>query len=91
MSMVNGLQSLNQLRNINTEQDTPTYQHSTNEFDGPVQCWYSCVRHGTVKRVFLCEVRKDKVYYKDREDDKHMSSMSLSKFVKFYSQGNNHG
>jgi len=53
-------------------------------FNGPCNAWYSSVRHGKATKVWLIEVRKDTVIFKDQPTDKHSQSLSLAKFVKFY-------
>lgn len=53
-------------------------------FNGPVNAWYVSERNGREIRIFLVEVKKDVVYFKDREEDKHSKNISLAKFVKYY-------
>lgn len=54
------------------------------EFTGEVNRWYRTVRHGTSTSIYLTAVKKQTVYYKDRIEDKHQSSMPLARFLKFY-------
>ncbi len=55
-------------------------------FEGPVNTWYSSTRNSKTTKVWLVEVRKDTVIFKDQPTDKHSQSLSLAKFVKFYKQ-----
>lgn len=46
--------------------------------------WYETVLHGQTKRILVVNTRKDKVQYKDAEDDVHSSTMPMARFLKFY-------
>lgn len=56
------------------------------KFEGPVNAWYSTKRNGVTHSIYLVEVRKDTVIFKDKIEDKHTQSLSLAKFMKFYTQ-----
>lgn len=53
-------------------------------FDGKLECFYQTERNRTVTTIYLVDVRKDTVLFKDSPSDKHTQSMPLAKFVKFY-------
>jgi len=53
-------------------------------FTGETNKFYSSTRNGRTTTIYLVDVRKDEVRYKNHPDDKHSSTMSLAKFVKFY-------
>lgn len=53
-------------------------------FDGKLESFYQTERGRVVTTIYLVDVRKDTVLFKDNPTDKHTQSMSLAKFVKFY-------
>ncbi|MNZ43797.1 hypothetical protein D3C78_614090 [compost metagenome] len=62
----------------------PQVQPEPLKFEGPLNHWYETERNGRKSQVFLLEVKKDVVTYKDKAEDKHSQTMSLAKFMKFY-------
>ncbi|MNI72115.1 hypothetical protein D3C76_112660 [compost metagenome] len=76
--------SLETLREITVAPRKPQVQPEPLKFEGAVNAWYKTVRNGATHKVFLVEVKKDQVTFKDQENDKHSQSMSLAKFMKFY-------
>jgi len=53
-------------------------------FTGEVNKFYSTVRNGRKVSIYVTQVKKDTVTYKDKPEDKHASTMPLAKFLKFY-------
>lgn len=77
--------SLSELENVRHEiKRAPQPQPEPLVFTGAVNAWYKTVRNGSVSRVYLIEVKKDQAVYKNDPNDKHSQSISLAKFMKFY-------
>lgn len=69
---------------INGVKPAPQPQPEPVVFTGETNKFYSSTRNGRTTTIYLVDVRKDEVRYKNHPDDKHSSTMSLAKFVKFY-------
>ncbi|QTH80406.1 hypothetical protein PA10_00208 [Pseudomonas phage pPa_SNUABM_DT01] len=82
----NSFGSLSSLRELSERQPVrkPQVQPEPLKFEGPLNHWYETERNGRKSKVFLVEVKKDVVTYKDKVEDKHSQTMSLAKFMKFY-------
>jgi len=80
----NDLGSLGQLLTLNGIEPTKQAQPELPAFTGKLNAFYSTVRNGQTTRIFLIEVKKDTVKYKNHPADKHSNTMPLAKFLKFY-------
>lgn len=45
---------------------------------------YRSTRHGIHKDILVVQIHKGKVYYKDKETDKHTNTLSEAKFNKLF-------
>lgn len=80
----NTMSSLGALREIAQPERKPQVQPEPLKFEGASNAWYKTTRNGVTSKIFLVEVRKDVALFKDKEEDKHTQSLSLAKFMKFY-------
>lgn len=76
--------SLSALRDIVQPERKPQVQPAPLKFEGELNAWYKTVRNNVTTQVFLVEIRKDTVIFKDKVEDKHTQSMSLAKFMTYY-------
>ncbi len=84
MSLSKQTNSLSALRDLvprGALESTPVEQP---KFDGVFPAWYKTVRNGITSKIYLTDIRKDTAYFKERVEDKHTSSMSVAKLIKFY-------
>lgn len=45
---------------------------------------FRSTRHGVHKDILVVQIQKGKVYYKDKETDKHTNTLSEAKFNKLF-------
>jgi hypothetical protein len=69
---------------LNGIKPAPQPQPEPLVFTGEVNKFYSTVRNGRKVSIYVTQVKKDTVTYKDKPEDKHASTMPLAKFLKFY-------
>ena len=78
------METLEKLKLNRRESVEATGELNAPKFDIELGVWYETVLHGQTKRILVENTRKDKVQYKDAEEDVHSSTMPMARFLKFY-------
>lgn len=84
MSYPDTINSLSQLKDLNIKTAPAAPQPEPLVFTGELNKWYSTSRNGRTSKIYVTQVKKSTVTYKNQLDDKHVSTMPLAKFLKFY-------
>ena len=84
MTLQKQTNSLSTLRDLVPRGSIPQPVVEPVKFEGEFPGWYKTVRNGITSKIYLTDIRKDTAYFKERVEDKHTSSMSIQKLIKFY-------